>query len=244
MKTQGETKRNQIDRYVNNEMQGEELAQFEQRMREHVELAESVHFHRDVLQGIEYYFIKELKKDLIQSDIPKPKRNLKTYLAIAASVVVLAGAGLGYYFLKQGEMNPSGLAATYFEPYPNIIAPVSRSAAASSTEEAMQLYETEQYAAAITQLNSLINQNPDHIGLVFYRGVSYLGSHQPEKAMADFENVIEKGEPSLREPAYWYLGLSQLATGQKVQAKASFLRVNEAEGVLAGQSQQILKAIQ
>ncbi|MFP4090669.1 MAG: hypothetical protein ACLFUB_06900 [Cyclobacteriaceae bacterium] len=68
-----ENRRNQIDRYVQGKMDVYEAEEFEQRMREHAELAETVHVHRDVLYGIEYYFMQQLKHKLIASDKPLEK---------------------------------------------------------------------------------------------------------------------------------------------------------------------------
>lgn len=82
-----ENHRDQIDRYVNEKMTDTERVQFEQRMREHAELAQSVHTHRDVLQGMELYFLQQLKETLILSDQPK-KSGLPLWAIIAIGVAV------------------------------------------------------------------------------------------------------------------------------------------------------------
>ena len=243
MSTQGEIRRNQIDRYVNGQLEGEELILFEQRMRDHVELAESVHVHRDVLTGIEAYFMQELKEELIKSDQQKPKRNIKTYLAIAASVLILVGAGVTYYLINTGGARNENQWMGYFEPYPNVIAPISRSSGSQPGEEAMQFYEMEQYAEAINKLNPLIEKNPDSIGLVFYRGVAYLGNHQPKQASTDFKTVIKADEKAFKEAAYWYLGISQLTLGNKAEAKNALQKVKEVGGALSHKAEEILQSI-
>lgn len=82
--------RDQIDRYVNEEMNENERLEFEQRMREHAELAQAVHTHRDVLQGIELYFLKQLKEQLILSDQPK-KSGLPLWAIILISALAVGG---------------------------------------------------------------------------------------------------------------------------------------------------------
>ncbi|MEK6479101.1 hypothetical protein WJR50_16255 [Catalinimonas sp. 4WD22] len=82
--------RDQIDRYVNEEMKESERLEFEQRMREHAELAQAVHMHRDVLQGIEFYFLKQLKEQLILSDQPK-KSSLPLWAIILISALAVGG---------------------------------------------------------------------------------------------------------------------------------------------------------
>lgn len=85
--SQENSHRDQIDRYVNEKMTDDERVVFEQRMREHAELAQAVHTHKDVLQGIELYFLKQLKETLILSDQPK-KSGLPLWVKIAIGVGV------------------------------------------------------------------------------------------------------------------------------------------------------------
>jgi outer membrane scaffolding protein for murein synthesis (MipA/OmpV family) len=86
-----ENRRDQIDRYVKGQMAGEELSIFEQRMRENAQLAHAVHMHKDVLKGIEYYFMQQLKSSLILSDQPKKSRlpswAIAAIVALAISVI-------------------------------------------------------------------------------------------------------------------------------------------------------------
>ncbi len=241
MSNPGEFRRNQIDRYVNEQMEANELADFEQRMRENLALAESVHLHRDVQKGMEYYFLQGLKQDLIQSDAKKPKSKLRTYLAIAASVLLLAAAGVTYY-LEYGR-SPETLFTAYFEPYPNIIAPVQRSASGQEAEQAMQFYEAGQYAQAITVLDGLISQQSEKAGLIFYRGVSYLGSGQSEQAVRDFQTVIQAEDQPFLQASHWYLGLSYLKMGNTAEAKKHLAKVTAMEGNLAKEATEILSDI-
>lgn len=242
METNGESKRNQIDRYVTDQMDEQERDAFEQRMREHVELAESVHLHRDVLDGIEFHFAKELKQTLIQSDQQKPKSKLKTYLAIAASTILVVGAGLSYYFFGMSQNNDK-LFTAYFEPYPNIIAPITRSANDAPYLEVMQEYEAGHYQKTIAGLNKLIKDEPANDQLIFYRGISYLETGQASMAAKDFQTVIDAKDPKFSKPAYWYLGLSQLKMDSIDQARKTFERLTNEDGTMGKQAREILQDI-
>lgn len=97
-----ENRWNQIDRYVNGSMSEEEQTAFEQRMRENVGLAEGVHLHRDILAGMEFQFMQELKQRLILSDKPQKKFGWKTIALIGGGVILVAAIGAAvYYYLLQ-----------------------------------------------------------------------------------------------------------------------------------------------
>ncbi len=88
---EAENRRNQIDRYVNGEMNTEEITVFEQRMRENGALAEEVHLHRDVLVGMNQYFNLDLKR-ILQEEEEKLKKkpvNFYKWAGIAASIILV-----------------------------------------------------------------------------------------------------------------------------------------------------------
>lgn len=94
-----ENRRDQIDRYVNGMMTGDELSLFEQRMRDNVQLAHAVHMHKDVLQGIEFHFMRQLKDKLIQSDQPQ-KSGMPTWAIVLLIALGTAAIAAAVYFLR------------------------------------------------------------------------------------------------------------------------------------------------
>ena len=94
-----ENRRDQIDRYVNKEMEEGEILTFEQRMRENAELAHAVHMHKDVLRGIEYHYMNELKAKLIASDQPR-KKGLSAWAIAALVALGLVATAAAFYFLR------------------------------------------------------------------------------------------------------------------------------------------------
>lgn len=97
---EAENRRNQVDRYVNGEMNTEEIHLFEQRMRENGALAEEVLLHRDVLVGMNHYFNLELKRQLQEEEAKlkiKPI-NIYKWIGIAVSIVVLIAIAYFLFF--------------------------------------------------------------------------------------------------------------------------------------------------
>ena len=249
-----ENRRNQVDRYVSGEMVGEERTSFEERMRHHAQLAEQVHLHRDVIMGIELHYMQELKLTLAQSDIVRKKTPWKKILGIAASVLLLAGLGIGgYYYLLESE---SSQFEAYYQPYPNIIAETNRGSsggainrAATATEQtqrAMQWYELGEYASAVAVFDSILASAPADTArssLLFYRGIAHLELNQTTQAIQDLDQAIENPNERLAEAAQWYLALAYLRAGQVTPAQEKLQAIQTAGGTYAGQAGELLDEV-
>ena len=243
-----ENRWNQIDRYVNGEMVDDELQLFEERMREHAELAQQVHAHRDILEGMEYHFMQELKEQLALSDQVKKKINVRRVLQIAATVLLIAGlAAVAYFYLQ--PLDPQQTFLSYFEPYPNTLTQTSRgeaAAAAAERKQAMQYYESGDFPRAATALTGLLASDSiegSRTALMFYRGISYLGSEQTEQAITDLNTVAQNADSLLAEPATWYLGLGYLRAGQVAQAKEILTQLRDVGGDYAVQAAKLLEEL-
>ena len=239
-----ENRWNQIDRYVNGEMVDDELRLFEERMREHAELAQQVHLHRDILVGMEYYFMQQLKERLALADQKKKKFNGRLALQIAAGVLLVVGlAGAAYYYLLR-PTDPQQVFATYFETYPSALATTERGDADTSPpeEEALQYYEAGNFTQAATALTGLLASDSveDRTALIFYRGVSYLGGGSTEEAMTDLQVVAQNADSLLAKPASWYLGLGYLRAEQTAEAKKIFTQLRDGGGDYAEQAAKLL----
>ena len=234
-----ENRWNQIDRYVNGDMSDDERKLFEERMREHAELAQQVHLHRDILAGMEYHFMQQLKEQLMLSDQKKKKFNVRLALQIAAAVLLVGGlAGAAYYYLLRPTSSQQ-VFLSYFEAYPNTLIQTNRSEPSPNTtisekeRSAMQYYEAGNYPRAVAALTELVASDSvdnNRTALIFYRGVSYLGSGNGEEATADLRIVAQNADSLIAEPAHWYLGLSYLKAGQLAEAKEIFNQIRDAGG--------------
>ena len=239
-----ENRWNQIDRYVSGEMVEKERDLFEQRMREHAELAQQVHLHRDMLLGMEYYFMQQLKEQLALSDQQKKSFNWPLFLKIAAVVLLVAGLGGAAYYYAQRSAEPDQLFLAYFEAYPNTLALTNRSEASpGEIASAMRDYEQGNFSQAAAALDKALSSveitDDQRTALVFYRGVANLQLGNVRQARADLAEVIQS-DTLLAEPATWYTGLSYLRDENTAEAKRIFEQLREAQGEYAEQAAKLL----
>jgi len=218
---EAENRRNQIDRYVNGEMNTEEITVFEQRMRENGALAEEVHLHRDVLVGMNQYFNLDLKRILQEEEAKLKKKpvNFYKWAGIAASIVLVIA--VSYLVFFTGSTDSKQLYAQYYKPYPNILTPAQRSEN-STTDPGLSLYEAGNYAEALKHLEQRISQGDHDPYLAFYAVIAALNADEETKAKTYFEKVINLQDEIFANPAQWYLGLTYLKSGQKKEATQVF----------------------
>ena len=225
---EAENRRNQIDRYVNGEMNTEEVHLFKQRMRENGALAEEVHLHRDVLVGMNQYFNLDLKRILQEEEARLKKKpfNFYKWAGIAASIILVLG--IAYLVFFTGQTDPQQLYAQYYKPYPNIVTPAQRSGN-EPANPALGLYEAGNYSEALTNIEQQMSAGSQAPYLVFYAGIAALNTDEESKAISYFEKVIARKDETFASPAKWYLGLAHLKAGQKQKAVRTFKEI-EASG--------------
>jgi hypothetical protein len=110
---------------------------------------------------------------------------------------------------------------SYFEPYPNVAAPIVRNATAKKPlEQALLLYEQKNYAAAITQLSALSQQTE---AVRFYLAMSHLSNGNAKAAIKHFAALKGNVSASYQKQTLWYLAMAHLAN-QDVNACKNVLK--------------------
>jgi tetratricopeptide (TPR) repeat protein len=170
-------------------------------------------------------------------------------LLIAASLVIVAGAGL-LVWREWRVKSPAGRQAQgpSATPTPRVpenpwqdltIAKAEYTRPKTSREEliwrdgnaqtpnrpgpfvrAMAPYEQNDFAAAEKQLAQFLEKNPNHAAANFYRGVSQLLLGKLSEAVTSLEAAVAHGDVGFREEALWYLALAHLKAGSHSRALA------------------------
>ena len=226
----------QIDRYVQGEMEEEEQAAFEQRMQTDEALAGEVAMQQDLMGHIADDKKKALRQELknLFSDeaaesAPVKVRQLNVRkLLMAASIALLAGMS---YWLYQTQQNTSEkLFASHFEVY---VIQERSSGNTNNYEQAKAeaFYQQGNYAEALELFNNL----PQTPSVLFYQGNCYLVLEQVPQAIEAFDKVIAEKDSPLVFEARWYKTLAHIKQNKKAAAKAvlqealSSPRLTEAE---------------
>lgn len=240
-----------IEQYLKGELAPQEKAEFENRMKNDPALAEEVSLHKDIIIGLETHFNSNLKSKLQQVEKEQswqkeeePEKegrmlpfNIRPILAVAASLLILLVAG---YLFIDSTPNNQELFAAYYQPYPNIVNPVERSADKNLNDQGLFYYENGDYFSAIRAFENQLATDPANVAWKFYRGVSLLQVDKAESAAQDLRQVIQSNNIQFVVPAQWYLGLATLKMGNKGEAVAIFEKLAQSDNGYATKAQRIL----
>ena len=205
-----------MDKYLSNELQGEELEAFKKRLKEDTSFNEAFKLYQETHKTLENRIgnqqeIVQLKNTLAQlgekhisnKEIKKVKvLSLQRYAKymVAASVILVASI----LWFKQSK--PSYKDYNHFE---NIELTVRSGSSNEHLKKAEDAFNTKNYAEAEKELETLLNEDKTKVSLQLYLAVCLLEQNKLNKAEKILKN-IQKGKSIYKSKATWYLALSKL----------------------------------
>jgi hypothetical protein len=159
----------------------------------------------------------------------------KKWLA-AACVLVVVGIGLMFFFDKS---SPNELYLAHFEPYPNVVNPITRGENKESLmDKTFFAYDNGNYEEAAAGFGKLFDQTgKSHF--LFYQANAFLANEKPEKAIPLMEKQLAFND-GFTEKSKWYLALAYLKTGETEKAKRFFAEITERNSYKAEEAENIL----
>jgi hypothetical protein len=217
-----------IERYFDDDLSNEELELFREKIQTDIKFKEQVQLYEQVFGDLVYKREQKMKNNFIDLELHtrKSKKVIffngimkRVIMFPLLFVVIVVVFGLNYFSFSS-EQDFRLIFEEYFEPYPNILAPISRSSEYLDSElsNVMILYETGQYEDALLGLNTLIDgSNAYHNELLFYKGLSLLASDNSSEAVSSFELMDLSSD--MENQRKWYLSLALGQSGELTQAK-------------------------
>lgn len=201
---------------------------FDNLLKTDSDFADQVAFEKELQSALHLNARKVLKSQLqgYEAAIPTPSTRLhksRIWLYVAASIALLVGV---FTFTKT-TADASALYAEYFEPYPNLIAPIVRNAEIEGDEaKAFVAYESKNYKTAAIEFEKISASGREYG--TFYQAISLMetANHEAAKELLISTNWSE----TYVEKAAWYLALNHLALNEKNDAKIRLQKIiNEQE---------------
>ncbi|MDX2444156.1 MAG: hypothetical protein QNK30_10190, partial [Bacteroidales bacterium] len=145
------------------------------------------------------------------------------------------------FFLNSIKQNPIKIYEEYYQPYPNISTPLSRSD--ENGNSPYYQYEKGEYESALAGFQSLIKGNPDDESALFYAAISNMELSDFNNAIEKLKKVADKNQSKFTQAANWYLSLAYIHT-KKPELASEYLNIlTEGNDVYANNAKKILKKI-
>lgn len=237
-----------IEKYLDGELTGEELENFQKALESDEELAPELKLHEDIQKAISQTDVIELRENIaktIQNAGDGKKRiSIRNTWLVAASVIVLTGTTLAVWFIMNGSGSNEKLFSMYY--YTEEAPAYTRSGAGVSGkifENAMQLYENRKYEKAIPEIKKVLEKDKDNFTARFFLGMSFIETSQLDDAIIVFKGIIDHNDNLYLDKAAWYLGLCYLRSGEKDKALKKFQNIIDSKSFYANKAEKILKEL-
>ena len=216
-----------IDRYLDDELENNERAEFESRLEQDADWREAVASVRAMRIGIQEAALAqklpEFHEELTSTGTEvrmSSKTSGRSWMKWAAAASILAIASLGWWFWSgQKESGDEKIYADYYQPDPGLPT-VMGPAEDFEFQQGMVDYKAGNYSVAIAAWEKLLVRFPDSDTLTYFLASAWQADKKFEKALPLFEKVAGQPSSKLAPDAAWYLGLLYLRKGEQEKAQA------------------------
>lgn len=214
-----------INKYFEKTLTEKELVEFNEKLETETEFKAEFEFQKSVQSAIRSKERAEIKNLVASFEKPKQQNGWWRWKYAAAAVVVIIGSWVVFQqFLS--KPNPSELYLSYYQTYPNVIAPNVRGESEETLKsKAFAAYDAGDFQTSAQLFGKLKEQiSEDYV--TFYEGISYLEINKPEKTIALFENKkFDNNITPMEDYRQWYLALAYLKINQKEKAIGLFSKI-------------------
>ena len=215
-----------IRAYLEGRLSLEEKMAFEEERKQDPELDQAVKSALLLTAGLQHTEHQDRRtelKDLLRQQRKVKTRRLWTSIALAASVLLLAG--LMWYYMPGQQASPAELFAEYYE------APAAPETMGTAGDSLLRLghaaYNRQAYGEAQQFYEDAVEAGLDLSQVPYlYLGIALLENESFEKAHAS----LTKARAQHPERAAWYLAMLSLRTGDVVTARGALEAIAGQEG--------------
>lgn len=237
-----------IQKYIQDSLSEAEQAQFETLLQNDLDFAAKVAEYENVHKALKANERDALKSHLqhleaTESENETLRTPFQKNIRLAIAVVLLLLFGLiGNYIIQQANVNEN-LYATYFEPYPNGLAPVTRGQNASQNvlQKAMGFYESGNYEKAAKLLeNALTTMDILTTEILFYKAMCLLNLKKEKEAL-DILREIKHEKTHYTSQIYWYGALIHIKFKENEKALKALEYMDSIKTTYKAKERAILK---
>lgn len=235
-----------IEKYLDGELQGENLKNFESRLQNDKEFAEDCYLQKVIRDALSDRDIIELREklDKIKEDFKKEKQRIKlrkpVFLYSACAIIAILIVSSIFIFNK--TYTHDELYEKYYTHY--LAGMQTRGEEKDSVDlfvKALKAYDNNQYDEAINLFNQISDTSQaDVITKEYFTGLSYMELKKYNEAIIHFSIISDEYQNAFHESIIWYLGLCYLKTNQNQLAIVQFSELINKDSIYKKQASELL----
>lgn len=229
-----------LDKFLKNQLTAEEQQQWDRLLDEDTAFKEQAFFEKDVKKAITRNERQELRSFLQSIEVRGESKPFK-WKAVAASFIgfmIITTIALFLFRDKPSEK----LYLSYYQPYPNMIAPAVRGTVdTSSIAKAFEAYDTENYRLSAQLFDELYEPGKPSFALL-YSGISHLENGHTATAIQKFQQLNARDD-DFQDVAQWYLALAFLKDGKRDFTEELLKDLGKRDTEFSEQARELLKGI-
>lgn len=220
-----------IEKYLNDSLEGSSLEQFKSRMAADPVFAKTVEKQRILQDAIQETSLRSaldgFHNTLMETESTSSGKVITfapwmRYAGAACIALLLAWGGFTYLNGNSGgsqEKNEQ-LFAAHFTPDPGL--PTTMSASDNyDFFNAMVSYKQGEYQKAISTWEVLLKEKPSNDTLNYFIGVAYLANNNEDEAISFLQWAAEYPESKFSKEVYHFLGLAYIKAGDENLAQVA-----------------------
>ncbi len=185
--------------------------------------------------------IKEVEAEFLAKKQATSKLNLKLWMQIAATVILLISAATYFLVIKErSSFSPDSLYAAYYQKLPADFATRSGEKSDDLFINAIKLYNDNKYQEAIVEFTKILNSDPSNNAARLFLGICYSETDNFKKASEHFNIILNHHDPIFEEHAAWYLSLCYIKTNNPDLARPLLNNLVETRSFYIGKASELL----
>ena len=246
----------EIDQFLNMELNDADLASFESELSNNPDLAAELELYREIDQAVAESDVMGLrdKLDKISKEIVREKRKERSFVAripnsrvaigtIAASLILLIS--ITSLLSRHKVNNENELYSQFFRPYEATgIFRSGNDNLDSKLSMALHTYNDGNFAQSIELFNQILEKDQTNPVSNFYRGMALQELGNYKDAIGSYNQVIKANNNLFVEQAQWYSALCTLQADNRRKAYKQFKQIAENNGYYSQKAVAILQELE
>lgn len=185
--------------------------------------------------------LKEVEAEFLNRKQPSSKLNLKLWMQIAATVILLISAATYFLVIKErSSVSPDSLYAAYYQKLPADYVTRSGENGNDLFINAIKLYNDNKYQEAIAEFNKVLLTDPSNNAARLFLGICFSEISNFKKASEHFNIILNQRDPIFEEHAAWYLSLCYIKTKNPDLARPLLINLVETRSFYIGKASELL----